>query len=61
MPVDRAVGQLRAKAATMAAVDRSARKPAAKPARALKAAAGGGGFAFAMEDGEDARDADFQR
>ena len=60
-PIDRAVGQLRAKAASMAAVDRNARKPAAKPARALKAAAGGGGFAFAMDDGEDARDADFQR
>jgi methyl-accepting chemotaxis protein len=62
-PIDRAVGQLRAKAATMAAVDRSARKAtvSAKPARALKAAGGGGGFAFAMEDGEDARDADFQR
>ncbi|MGY3620431.1 methyl-accepting chemotaxis protein [Bradyrhizobium sp. USDA 10063] len=61
MPVDRAVGQLRAKAASMAAADRNTKKPAAKPARALKAAAGGGGFAFAMEDGEDDRDADFQR
>jgi methyl-accepting chemotaxis protein len=60
-PIDRAVGQLRAKAASMAAVDRNARKPAAKPVRALKAAAGGGGFAFAMEGGEDDRDADFQR
>ena len=60
MPIDRAVGQLRAKAASMAAADRNAKKPAAKPARALKAAAGGG-FAFAMEDGEDDRDADFQR
>jgi methyl-accepting chemotaxis protein len=60
-PIDRAVGQLRAKAASMSAADRSAKKPAAKPARALKAAAGGGGFAFAMEDGEDDRDADFQR
>ncbi|WP_454624380.1 methyl-accepting chemotaxis protein [Bradyrhizobium cenepequi] len=60
-PVDRAVGQLRAKAASMAAADRNAKKPAAKPARALKAAAGGGGFAFAMEEGEDDRDADFQR
>jgi methyl-accepting chemotaxis protein len=60
MPIDRAVGQLRAKAASMAAADRNTRKPAAKPARALKAAAGGG-FAFAMEAGEDDRDADFQR
>ncbi|MCA6111651.1 methyl-accepting chemotaxis protein [Bradyrhizobium cenepequi] len=61
MPIDKAVGQLRAKAASMAAADRSAKKPAAKPVRALKTAAGGGGFAFAMEDGEDDRDADFQR
>jgi len=59
-PVDRAVTQLRAKAATMAAVERPAKKPVAKPARALKAA-GGGGFAFDMNDGEDDRDADFQR
>ncbi|PSO16505.1 methyl-accepting chemotaxis protein [Bradyrhizobium sp. MOS003] len=59
-PIDRAVNQLRAKAATMAAVERPAKKPAAKPARALKAA-GGGGFAFDMNDGEDDRDADFQR
>jgi methyl-accepting chemotaxis protein len=64
MPVvDRAIGQLRAKAASMAAAERGPAKKtiAAKPARALKAAAGGGGFAFAMEDGEDDRDADFQR
>ena len=59
-PIDRAVTQLRAKAATMAAVERPAKKPVAKPARALKAA-GGGGFAFDMNDGEDDRDADFQR
>ncbi|AWL99625.1 methyl-accepting chemotaxis protein [Bradyrhizobium amphicarpaeae] len=59
-PIDRAVSQLRAKAATMAAVERPAKKPAAKPARALKAA-GGGGFAFDMNDGEDDRDAEFQR
>jgi methyl-accepting chemotaxis protein len=59
-PVDRAVNQLRAKAATMAAVERPAKKPLAKPARAMKAA-GGGGFAFDMNDGEDDRDADFQR
>ncbi|SEO04290.1 methyl-accepting chemotaxis protein [Bradyrhizobium sp. OK095] len=61
-PIDRAVGQLRAKAATMAAADRSAKKPAPvrKPARALKAA-NGGGFAFDMQDGEDDRDAEFQR
>ncbi|TCU63804.1 methyl-accepting chemotaxis protein [Bradyrhizobium sp. R2.2-H] len=59
-PIDRAVNQLRAKAATMAAVERPARKPPAKPARAAKVA-GGGGFAFDMNDGEDDRDADFQR
>ncbi|MBH5388872.1 methyl-accepting chemotaxis protein [Bradyrhizobium diversitatis] len=59
-PIDRAVNQLRAKAATMAAVERPARKPLAKPARAAKVA-GGGGFAFDMNDGEDDRDADFQR
>ena len=61
-PIDRAVGQLRAKAAHMASVDRGAKKhaPARKPARAMKVA-GGGGFAFDMHDGEDDRDADFQR
>ena len=60
-PIDRAVTQLRAKAATMAAAERPAKKQQAKPARALKAAAGGGGFAFDMNDGEDDRDAEFQR
>lgn len=62
MPIDKAVGQLRAKAAQMAAHDHHPVKKtaAAKPARAVKAA-GGGGFAFAMEDGEDDRDADFHR
>ena len=59
-PIDRAVNQLRSKAAHMAAAERPARKPQAKPARAMKAA-GGGGFAFDMHDGEDDRDADFQR
>ncbi|QQO13587.1 methyl-accepting chemotaxis protein [Bradyrhizobium diazoefficiens] len=61
-PIDRAVNQLRAKAATMAAADRGAKKPAPvrKPARAMKVA-GGGGFAFDMHDGEDDRDAEFQR
>src|SRR3569833_3205920 len=58
-PVDRAVSQLKAKAASMAAAARGARKPvAAKPARR---AAGAGGFAFAMDDSGDDRDADFQR
>ncbi|MDX3969756.1 MAG: methyl-accepting chemotaxis protein [Bradyrhizobium sp.] len=61
-PIDRAVGQLRAKAAHMAAMDRGSKKPApvGKPARAMKVASGGG-FAFDMHDGEDDRDADFQR
>jgi methyl-accepting chemotaxis protein len=61
-PIERAVTQLRTKAATMAAADRGAKKPAParKPARAAKAASGGG-FAFDMDDGEDDRDAEFQR
>ncbi|MBR1133840.1 methyl-accepting chemotaxis protein [Bradyrhizobium iriomotense] len=59
-PIDRAVTQLRAKAATMAAAERPAKKPMARPVRAVKAA-GGGGFAFDMNDGEDDRDAEFQR
>ncbi|WP_431201618.1 methyl-accepting chemotaxis protein [Bradyrhizobium betae] len=61
-PIDRAVTQLRAKAAHMAAADRGTKKPTAvrKPARATKVA-NGGGFAFDMHDGDDDRDADFQR
>ena len=63
--VDRAVSQLKAKAASMAAVEqRAARKPAVvKPAAPRRAAkiANGGGFAFAMDDGGDERDAEFQR
>jgi methyl-accepting chemotaxis protein len=60
-PVDRAVSQLRAKAASMSTAERGARKPvAAKPGRAARAASGGG-FAFAMNDSDDDRDADFQR
>ena len=58
-PIDRAVNQLRAKAASMAAAERPAKKSQAKPARAAKVA--GGGFAFDMNDAEDDRDADFQR
>jgi methyl-accepting chemotaxis protein len=59
--IDKAVGQLRSKAASMAAVERGARKPTvAKSARPAKVA-NGGGFAFSMGDGEDDRDADFQR
>ncbi|MBB4379932.1 methyl-accepting chemotaxis protein [Bradyrhizobium sp. SBR1B] len=60
-PIDRAVSQLRAKAVMMAAAERPAKKVVqARPARAVKVA-GGGGFAFDMHDGEDDRDADFQR
>jgi methyl-accepting chemotaxis protein len=60
-PIDRAVGQLRAKAASMATADRASNKkaPAGVPRRAAKAAAGG--FAFALDDGGDERDADFHR
>jgi methyl-accepting chemotaxis protein len=61
-PIDRAVSQLKAKAATMAGVERGGKKPVpAKPARAAKVANGGGGFAFAMDDAGDERDAEFQR
>ncbi|GLR96429.1 methyl-accepting chemotaxis protein [Bradyrhizobium liaoningense] len=56
--IERAVGQLRAKAAKMAAPD-GARRPAVRPARALKV--GGGGFAFEMDEADDDRDAEFQR
>jgi len=61
-PIDRAVTQLRSKAGQMQAADRGAKKPASarKPVRAMKVA-GGGGFAFDMNDGEDDRDAEFQR
>ncbi|MBR0793002.1 methyl-accepting chemotaxis protein [Bradyrhizobium manausense] len=61
-PIDRAVSQLRSKAGQMQVADRGAKKPvpARKPARAMKVA-GGGGFAFDMQDGEDDRDAEFQR
>lgn len=62
MPIDKAVSQLRATAASMSATDRGAKKPAVTkpPARGLKAA-NGGGFAFAMDEGGDDRDAEFQR
>jgi methyl-accepting chemotaxis protein len=61
-PIDKAVNQLRAKAASMSVAEHGAKKPAMArtPARALKAA-NGGGFAFAMDDGGDDRDAEFQR
>jgi methyl-accepting chemotaxis protein len=64
--IDRAVGQLKAKAASMAAVEQrgvAKKPPMAKPMAARRGAkvANGGGFAFAMDDGGDDRDADFQR
>jgi methyl-accepting chemotaxis protein len=59
-PIERAVSQLKAKAASMAAAERGGKKPAAKPARAVKAASGGG-FAFSMDSSEDEHDADFRR
>jgi methyl-accepting chemotaxis protein len=59
--LDNAIGQLRSKAASMSAAGRDNRKPAvARAGRPLKAASGGG-FAFEMHNGEDDRDADFQR
>jgi methyl-accepting chemotaxis protein len=62
MPTDKAVGQLRAKAAAMSAAEHGTRKPAAKASRPVKVASGGGGgFAFAMDDGSDDHDAEFQR
>jgi methyl-accepting chemotaxis protein len=60
-PIDKAITQLRAKAANMSAAEHGTKKPSvAKPARALKAA-NGGGFSFAMDDGSDDRDAEFYR
>jgi len=63
-PLDRAVVQLKAKATSMAAADRG-KKPVPVPvsARSTRAAkvANGGGFAFAMDDSGDDRDAEFQR
>jgi methyl-accepting chemotaxis protein len=60
--IDKAVAQLRSKAASMSAPQRGAKRPAvAKPARALNAAGGSGGFALEMSDAGDERDADFHR
>ncbi|MBB5046037.1 methyl-accepting chemotaxis protein [Rhodopseudomonas rhenobacensis] len=58
--LDKAVAQLRNKATAMAAPPRAAKSPAARPARALKVA-GGGGFALEMNDPVDDRDAEFHR
>jgi methyl-accepting chemotaxis protein len=60
--IDKAVAQLRSRAARMSGEARVAKKPVtAKAARALKVAGGAGGFALEMEDVADARDADFHR
>jgi methyl-accepting chemotaxis protein len=59
--LDKAVAQLRSKAASMSATPRGGkRSTSARPARALKVA-GGGGFALEMSDAADERDADFHR
>jgi methyl-accepting chemotaxis protein len=62
IPIDKAVNQLRSKAASMSAAEHGAKKPAVAraPARGVKVA-NGGGFAFSMDDGGDDRDAEFQR
>jgi methyl-accepting chemotaxis protein len=60
-PLDGAITQLRAKAASMSAGNHGAKKPAAARASRPLKVAGGGGFAFEMNHDEDARDADFQR
>jgi methyl-accepting chemotaxis protein len=65
--IDRAVSQLKAKAASMAAVEQRApkkqpvAKPASAPPRRGAKVVNGGGFAFAMDDGSDERDSEFQR
>jgi methyl-accepting chemotaxis protein len=59
--IDKAVAQLRSKASSMGGPRRSGKNPpAAKSARSLKVASGGG-FALEMESGGDDRDADFHR
>jgi methyl-accepting chemotaxis protein len=60
--IDKAVAQLRSKAAHMSGAARGAKKPVhARPVRALKAAGGSGGFALEMHDAADEHDADFHR
>ncbi|ABD90196.1 methyl-accepting chemotaxis protein [Rhodopseudomonas palustris] len=58
--LDKAVAQLRNKSAAMASSSRGAKSAATRPARALKAA-GGGGFALEMSDAADDRDDEFHR
>ena len=60
-PIDRAVDASCAQGGAAWRPAIAAKKPACRQvARALKVA-GGGGFAFDMHDGEDDRDAEFQR
>jgi methyl-accepting chemotaxis protein len=60
--IDKAVHQLRSKAATMAAADRGKKPQPSKPAaRQPLKVANGGGFAFSMDNAEDAHDAEFRR
>jgi methyl-accepting chemotaxis protein len=56
--LDKAVAELRSKAAAMSGASRS--RKLARPARAQKVASGGG-FALEMNDVEDERDAEFKR
>ena len=59
--IKNAVGQLRSKAAAMSAAEHGAKKLAAKSASRPLKVASRGGFAFAMDDGGDDHDAEFQR
>ena len=59
--MDKAVAQLRSKAGHMSSRGGVKRPMTTRPARALKAAGGSGGFALEMNDGADERDADFHR
>ncbi|HEY8338071.1 MAG TPA: methyl-accepting chemotaxis protein [Tardiphaga sp.] len=58
--IDKAVAELRARAASMSELERGGKRPVpAKSTRGLKVA--GGGFALEMNDRVDERDAEFQR
>ncbi|ABD90195.1 methyl-accepting chemotaxis protein [Rhodopseudomonas palustris] len=58
--LDKAVAQLRGKAAAMVSPPRAAKSVATRPTRAVKVA-GAGGFALEMHDAADDRDAEFHR
>ena len=59
--INKAVAQLRSKAASMSGAQHGAKRPVSKPARAIKVAGGSGGFALEMNEAIDERDADFHR